>query len=238
MAYFKRYWFVYALVLAAAFAVSSAASRGVTAVETVMATEPVRSVVVIDAGHGGEDGGAVSCTGVTESSLNLSIAQKADALFKLLGVPTVNVRTEDVSVYSPEAQTLSEKKVSDLRNRVRLVEETPGALLLSIHQNTFPEGKYSGAQVFYAKNESSSDLAATLQQTIAAQLQPKNRRECKKANGIYLLEHVRCTGVLVECGFLSNPEEERLLRNEDYQKKLACAIVQGVLYHIRNGNGA
>lgn len=236
MAYFKRYGVLYLLVLAAAFLAATAASRAVTAVEAVFSPEPERTVVVIDAGHGGEDGGAVSCTGVTESSLNLSISLRVNEVFGLLGVETVMVRTEDVSVYSPQAQTVSEKKVSDLKNRVLMAEQTPGALLLSIHQNTFPKAQYSGAQVFYAKNEQSKALAALLQKTLAAQLDPRNRRECKPANGVYLLEHIRCTGVLVECGFLSNPDEERLLRSDDYQKKLACAIVQGVLTHIENGS--
>lgn len=238
MAYCKRFGIVYLLVLAAVFAAASAASRAVSAAVAVFSPAPERTVVVIDAGHGGEDGGALSCTGVTESSLNLSISLRLDELFRLLGVQTAMVRTQDLSVYSPEAQTVSEKKVSDLRNRVRLVEQTPNALLLSIHQNTFPEGKYRGAQVFCAKNDASRELAALLQTTLAAQLDPRNHRESKPANGVYLLEHVSCPAVLVECGFLSNPDEERLLRSEDYQKKLACAIVQGVLTHIQNAGAA
>ena len=180
--------------------------------------------IVIDAGHGGEDGGATSVSGVLESRLNLEIARRAEAFLALLGYETVMVRDSDTAIYDPSAETLSQKKVSDLRNRVRLVNETPGAVLLSIHQNTYSDGRYRGAQVFYAPTEGSRDLADGIQETLAGAVDPENRRQPKEAPSVYLLQNIQCAGVLVECGFLTNEAEDRLLQDGAYQTKLAMAM--------------
>ena len=181
------------------------------------------ATVVIDAGHGGEDGGAVSVTGAHESGINLQIALRLNDLLRLLGRRTVMIRTADVSVHT-EGATIAQKKVSDIRNRVRTVESVRNALLVSIHQNLFQESKYRGAQVFYAKTDGSQDLAELLQAQLSSQLDPNNHRKCKKSDGVYLMEHVSCPAVLVECGFLSNAAEEALLRDDAYQKKLSAVI--------------
>lgn len=179
--------------------------------------------IVIDAGHGGEDGGAVSCTGAEESGINLDIALRLRDLLHLLGCRTKMIRTTDTAVYTA-GETLAQKKVSDLRQRVKLVGETSDAMLISIHQNTFTDPRYSGAQVFYGKDGTSRALAEALQQCFACTLNPGSRRKAKKAAGIYLMEHIDCTGILVECGFLSNPAEEAKLRSAGYQQQLAGAI--------------
>ena len=186
------------------------------------------TVIVLDAGHGGEDGGAVSPDGVPESGINLQIVRKAEGLLVFLGRSVRLTRTGEEAIYSPEAQTLREKKVSDLKNRVALINALPHAVLLSIHQNFFTEGKYHGAQVFYAKTPGSQQLAEQLQSNLALGLEPDNHRQCKKSDGVYLMEHIDCTGVLVECGFLSNYEEEQRLLQPEYQKKLA-AVIAGTL---------
>lgn len=183
----------------------------------------------MDAGHGGEDGGTLSCTGVRESGLNLEIALRVNDLFALLGQRTRMLRTQDVSLHDTDAATIAARKASDIRARVRLTEETPKAVLLSIHQNHFPESKYRGAQVFYAAADGSRALAERLQTALGTQLDPDNHRACKKAGEIYLLKHVSCPAVLVECGFLSNPAEEALLRTPEYQKKLAAVLCCGML---------
>ena len=136
-------------------------------VETIAEMVPMERLhrIVIDPGHGGEDGGAISCTGKNESNFNLQIALRMNDLLHLLGYDTVMIRTTDSSVYTT-GQTISQKKVSDLKQRVRIVDRTPSALLLSIHQNTFPEGQYSGAQVFYAKTDGSEELAKLLQDSL------------------------------------------------------------------------
>lgn len=179
--------------------------------------------VIIDAGHGGVDGGATSCTGKLESAFNLEIALRLNDLMHLLGLHTKMVRTSDISIYT-QGETIAAKKVSDLKERVRIVNETENGLLVSIHQNTFPDGKYSGAQVFYAPKGESQLLAEQLQNTFCHTLNPGSNRRSKRADGVYLMEHIEKTGILVECGFLSNAQEEAKLRSADYQKKLCCVI--------------
>lgn len=198
---------------------------GNQAVETVAEMMPVERLhrIVIDAGHGGEDGGAISCTGKSESGYNLQIALRLNDLFQLLGYDTVMIRTTDTSVYT-SGQTISQKKVSDLKQRVRIVDRTYNALLLSIHQNTFPEEKYSGAQVFYGSAQGSEELAKQLQQELVSTLNPGSSRKAKQGKGIYLLDKTNAPGVLIECGFLSNRQEEERLRSPEYQKKLCCVI--------------
>lgn len=184
--------------------------------------------LVIDAGHGGEDGGALSSSGVRESDLNLSIALRTEALAALLGVETVMIRSTDISIHDENCQTISQKKSSDLRNRVLLVESIPDSLLLSIHQNHFSEGKYRGAQVFYAKTPGSDIWAEKLQSDLKI-IDIKNRRQCKQANEVFLMEHISCPAILVECGFLSNHSEAALLQEDSYQKKLAMTMLRAVV---------
>ena len=192
------------------------------------AFSPIRSggqTLVLDAGHGGEDGGAVSLSGVPESGINLAIVQKLDQLLGLYGEAPLLLRSEDISIHDDSAQTLREKKVSDLHNRVARIEETEHAVLLSVHQNTFPDGKYHGAQVFYSNGELSQPLAQLTQETLRAALDPGNTREAKPIpDSVYLMNHITCPAILVECGFLSNAEEELLLQSGAYQTKLASAL--------------
>ena len=187
--------------------------------------------IVVDAGHGGIDGGATSCTGVLESALNLEISLRLNDLLQLLGMETVMIRTTDTSVYT-EGNTIAAQKVSDLKERVRIVAETDNAILVSIHQNTFSDSRYGGAQVFYAATQGSRELAHLLQSSLSETVNPGSNRKCKKADGVYLMEHIDATGVLIECGFLSNPEEEAKLRSEDYQKKLCCVIASVLSQHL------
>ncbi len=187
------------------------------------------STVVVDAGHGGEDGGAISVSGVRESMLNLEIALRMDDFLHLCGIPTVMVRTSDVAIYDASASSISEKKVSDLRNRVKLVNETQDAILLSIHQNHFSDGRYSGAQVFYAPSAGSRALAERTQQTLIDALDKENHRQAKPAETVYLMNNIRCPGILVECGFLSNESESQRLQDAGYQKKLTLAVAASLL---------
>lgn len=197
---------------------------------TVMAeNKPIQRQhrLVIDAGHGGEDGGATSCTGVLESQINLEISLRLNDLFHLLGYETVMIRTTDTAVYT-QGDTIAQKKISDLKQRVKLVNETENALLISIHQNQFQESKYSGAQVFYAGNADSQALAKEVQSMLVQTLNPGSNRKSKPSSGVYLMEHIQHPGILVECGFLSNPGEEAKLRTPEYQQKLCCVIAAAV----------
>lgn len=183
--------------------------------------------IVIDAGHGGEDGGAVSCSGKSESMFNLQIALRLDDLFHLLGYRTAMIRKTDCSVYTA-GETITQKKVSDLKHRVQIVQHTANSILVSIHQNTFPEEKYSGAQVFYSNNNKSAALAKITQSNLVASLNPGSKRSEKQGSGIYLLDKTTVPGILIECGFLSNFKEEAMLQTPEYQKKLCCVIVSSV----------
>ena len=209
---------------------------GNQAVATISEMIPIERLhrIVIDAGHGGEDGGAISCTGKSESGYNLQIALRLKDLFQLLGYDTVMIRSTDTSVYT-SGSTISQKKVSDLKQRVRIVDRTHNALLLSIHQNTFPEEKYSGAQVFYGETPGSEALAKELQEKLVSSLNPGSSRKAKQGSGIYLLEKIHAPGVLVECGFLSNRQEEAQLRTPEYQKKLCCVIAAATSSFLASG---
>ena len=199
------------------------------ATTTIVQMIPVERnhTIVIDPGHGGVDGGATSCTGVLESKFNLDISLRLRDLFHLMGYRTKMIRTEDVSVYK-SGETIAAKKVSDLRTRVQIINETEDAILVSIHQNTFSDSRYSGPQVFYGPEGEGEALAKLLQKTLTDALAPGSNRMAKKADGIYLMQHINCTGALVECGFLSNPEEEGKLRNSRYQCSLSCVIASAV----------
>lgn len=223
---------VYVLILFCLLFVTIGGSRVVT-VLSENAPVVCRKTVIIDAGHGGVDGGATSCTGVLESQFNLEIAQKLNDLCNLLGINTIMIRTTDCSVYT-EGDTIAQKKISDLKERVRIVNNTDNGVLVSIHQNLFSDSKYSGAQVFYAPTDGSQQLAKSMQNAFIKVLNPNSRRQEKKADFIYLMQHVHCPGVLVECGFLSNHQEEYLLRSKSYQQKVCCVIATTVSNFLHN----
>lgn len=199
------------------------ALTGYEAVQTA-AQPSARTCIVIDPGHGGEDGGAVGVSGTSEAALNLEISLRLRDALHLLGIRTRMVRQTDTAIYSDGCESIAEKKVSDIKNRVKLVNDTPNALLVSVHQNFFPEGQYHGAQVFYAQTPGSQQLAEQLQAALCIQLDPDNRRQCKASQRVYLMQQLETTGVLVECGFLSNYDEEQRLTQPDYQKKLATVL--------------
>lgn len=218
-----RKYVAFSLVLCAAVTAGTMLLSRLGTASAVWAAEKAAPVVIIDPGHGGEDGGATSVTGLRESGLNLEISLRINDYLHFLGIETSMIRDTDISVCT-EGDTIAQRKVSDIHNRVQLTENIPNGILLSIHQNYFTEAQYRGAQIFYAPTDESRELALSMQEMIASQVDPRNHRESKPARDIYLMEHVTCPAVLVECGFLSNYEEEQLLRNPDYQKKLAAAL--------------
>ncbi|NLL39466.1 MAG: N-acetylmuramoyl-L-alanine amidase [Clostridiales bacterium] len=181
-------------------------------------------VLVIDPGHGGADGGA-NVGNVFESSLNLSIALKLDSIMGLFAVPTVLTRTGEDIEYPPEANTIRAKKVFDTKRRVKLIESIPNSVLISIHQNKFPDDYPHGAQSFYSRNPGSEELAKNTQKLLVKILDPQNKREAREIySGVYLMKSVSCPSILVECGFLSNPRELALLQTEEYQTKTAVCL--------------
>lgn len=193
------------------------------------------SVIVIDAGHGGADGGALSLAGICEKEYNLSIAKKLEALFADAGIKTVMTRTgDDIDLEYPEEQTPLERKRNDLKFRKEMAKEKNADLLISIHMNKFTSASVKGAQTFYDKTfPVSEEIAALIQSEFVRVLDPENRRKEKQADSsIYLMKNPHVPSVLVECGFLSNPEEEANLRDEAYQEKVAMCIYSGVMKYL------
>lgn len=188
--------------------------------------------VILDAGHGGEDGGASTADGVLESGINLEIALRLRDLLAFAGVDTKMIRDTDTAVYSDDCRTISQKKVSDLKNRASMVNAVENGLLVSIHQNYFEQTKYCGAQVFFAKTDGSKAIAERIQQSLRENVDAANHRQCKPSQSVYLMEHIECTGVLIECGFLSNYEEAKRLQTDAYQKKLSAAICGAITEYL------
>ena len=191
-----------------------------------------RSSIAIDAGHGGIDGGAVSISGIPESQINLQIAQRLNDLLHLFGYQTYMLRTTDTSLHTDGA-TIHAQKNSDLNHRVSMVTDSNASLLISIHQNTFSDKRYSGAQVFYHTDENSISLANQMQNNFIQTLNPNSNRKPKAAKGIYLMEHISCPAILLECGFLTNIQEESKLRNSEYQKQL-CGVIAATVSSYMN----
>lgn len=226
-----RIRFMYLLYIAVIGGMVISAFIGNKAVSALSENTIETSYVIVDAGHGGVDGGATSCTGILESTINLEIAIRVNDLLNFLGIKTKMIRSTDCSVYT-SGETIAAKKVSDLKERVRIVDSTPNSLLVSIHQNYFQQSQYSGAQVFYNAGQGSNILASQIQTSFKQTLNPESKRQPKKASGIYLMENISKPGVLIECGFLSNPEEETLLRSKVYQNRLSCVIATSVSRHL------
>ena len=224
-----RWWYPLAAALLLAIAALVQQSRSA---ETNAAAEP--PVLVIDAGHGGADGGAVAADGTLESDINLDIALRLEALARFWGVKTVMTRTGRDIAYPSDADSIAEKKIADQHARVGLVNNTAGAVLLSIHQNNYPAASPHGIQVFYGKASGSDAFAELAQTNLTALLCPDNRRLAVEADkGIYLMKNANCTAVLAECGFLSNPGDLANLQNGGYRMKLAAVLLGSYLQYIR-----
>ncbi|MBR6602966.1 MAG: N-acetylmuramoyl-L-alanine amidase [Clostridia bacterium] len=186
--------------------------------------------VIIDAGHGGEDGGASGKGGSLEKELNLDIAAKIADMLRSSGIKVIMTRTEDILLYDRNADYMGHKKSLDLRARLDIAKSNPNSVFVSIHMNAFGDARYKGLQVWYSKNtEGSRRLADTVQNLVRETLQNDNNRKTKEANSsIYLLDRAVCDSILIECGFLSNSEEEALLLDENYRKTLALTLFAAI----------
>ena len=226
---------VKAIAMLLVFALIGAASFGVIARGSVeaAATEPRERVIIIDAGHGGEDSGAIGVNGAYEKDLNLEIAIVLGEELKNRGYTVVYTRTEDKMLYLPEENIKGMRKISDLKNRCKITEEYADPILISIHLNSYGSSKYSGLQVYYTDgNAESRQLATKIQNAVREELQPENKRQIKNGSSLYLLENARGTAVLIECGFLTNEIECEKLSQKEYQKQLSFSIVCGIIEYI------
>ena len=195
----------------------------------------IRTDVILDAGHGGLDGGAISAGGVCEAPITLSICKRTQALFGLLGVNALMTRETEESLDFDPSASIRANKNADLKARLALAERYPQTPFLSVHLNQYPKPQYHGAQVFYSENTTmGKPMAEALQASLRQVLDPANERVCKPApEGVFLMKNLRAPAVTIECGFLSNPEECVLLQQEDYQTKLALAIAGGYFTYCR-----
>ncbi len=187
--------------------------------------------VIIDAGHGGEDGGAVGIDGTCEKNINLSIAQKLFDTLSASGINCIMTRTEDTLLYDRNQNYEGRKKLLDMQARLAIVQKYDNVIFVSIHQNSFPSAKYSGFQAYFSPNDPRSQtLAKAIEDQIREHLQPSNKRASKPSDGkIYLLDKITCPAVLLECGFISNAEECALLNSEEYQTRLAQTISDSII---------
>lgn len=196
-------------------------------------------IVIIDPGHGGFDGGAVAADGTVEKEINLNIALTVAKLLKQNGICVIMTRESDVSTDDTESQSIADKKKSDMKNRLELMEDYPDAVFVSIHLNKFTTSAAFGSQVFYSNSDEAQKLGDSIQKTIVQLLQPENTRVNKLAtSSTYLLHNALVPAVLVECGFLSNAAELDLLKNTEYQDKMAFSIYCGIMQYFKeNDNG-
>lgn len=188
-----------------------------------------QKTVILDAGHGTPDEGASSKTGVTEATINLSITLKTKEFLEQNGYKVILTRKNNNGIYDSNCTTIREKKNSDLRNRVKIANQSDADIFVSIHLNKIPEEKYWGWQTFYKnKNEEGKKLAESIQNNLNKVIQKENKRVPLKIDNIYIIRNIKIPTTIVECGFLSNNEEAKLLETAEYQEKLAEGIYKGI----------
>ncbi len=190
-------------------------------------------IIGIDPGHGGVDPGAVSKSGVLEDEINLAIGLKLKRLVEQSGGIAIMTREEDKGLYTEQSTTLRQMKTEDLINRKELIEDAGCDLFVTIHMNSFTNSRYSGAQTFYYDgNLENEKLAGIIQDELRNVLDKENRRAAAVRDDVYLIKELGIPSVLVEAGFLSHPEEERLLQTEEYQEKIAWAVYVGIMKYL------
>ena len=217
-------------IVALPFFYSASGGKALAAASSRVGNNPP---IILDAGHGGEDGGAIGVGGILEKDINLSVTLKTNAVLRFMGFETLLTRDEDKMTCDDGLSSQRAKKVSDIKNRFALLEESECLCFISIHQNFFG-GNAHGAQIFYSGgNPKSKLLAQKLQDGIRITLQPENERVIKQAtDDIYILYHTKKPAVLAECGFISNSDDAEMLINEEYQNKLAFVIAESTVKYI------
>ena len=194
-------------------------------------------VIVVDAGHGVPDEGAESSNGTTEAETNLKIALKLQNLLEQSGSTVILTRSDENAIYDLDSKTLKQKKISDIHNRVKIGNESQADIFISIHLNKIPQPQYDGWQTFYREgDEEGAKLAKQIQENLSKTIDKENNRVAKTIDNIYIIKHVEIPTTIVECGFLSNPEEEKKLLNDEYQNKLAWGIYNGIINYFYNNS--
>lgn len=198
------------------------------------ASIPIKNmIVIIDAGHGGRDSGAIGVSGIEEDNINLNIALKLRRLIEQAGGVALMIREDDSGLYDPTKRT--GRKLEDLQNRQKMFSESEADVAISIHLNSFPQNQYYGAQTFYKEGDDNSrKLSQYIQTEMLAVMDRGNDRKIKPKNDVYIFKGNNIPGALVECGFLSNPEEEHLLTQDHYQERLAWSIFSGIVKYFEH----
>lgn len=186
--------------------------------------------IILDAGHGVPDEGAQSSNGTTEAETNLKITLKVQNLLEQSGCTVILTRSDENAIYDIDSKTLKQKKISDIHNRVKIGNENEADIFVSIHLNKIPQSQYDGWQTFYKEgNEKGQKLAVLIQKNLNESIQKENHRVAKTIDNVYIIKHVEIPTTIVECGFLSNPEEEKNLLEDEYQDRLAWGIYNGII---------
>lgn len=230
----KRFGIISTILLISLFVFVFQVASSKQTVQTV--SLPVSNkVIVLDAGHGKPDEGAQSSNGTTEAETNLKITLKVQSLLEQSGATVVLTRSDENAIYDLDKTTLRQKKISDIHNRVKIGNESSADIFVSIHLNKISQQQYYGWQCFYKQNdEKSTALAKSLQENLNNSIQKENKRVSMKLDNVYIIKHVEIPISIVECGFLSNPEEETQLLSDDYQNRLAWGIYNGIMDYFYN----
>jgi len=230
----KRFGIITTILLISLFVFVFQVASSKQTVQTV--SLPVSNkVIVLDAGHGKPDEGAQSSNGTTEAETNLKITLKVQSLLEQSGATVVLTRSDENAIYDLDKTTLKQKKISDIHNRVKIGNESSADIFVSIHLNKISQQQYYGWQCFYKQNdEKSTALAKSLQENLNDSIQKENKRVSMKLDNVYIIKHVEIPISIVECGFLSNPEEETQLLSDDYQNRLAWGIYNGIMDYFYN----
>jgi N-acetylmuramoyl-L-alanine amidase len=219
---------LFCCVTVAALAASVRAAESPKASETA-ADASEKRVIVLDAGHGGLDSGCVGINGTYEKDVNLDIVKDLGAMLSLAGYEVVYTRTDDISIHDDGVEGVRNQKISDMENRLGIVQKYPDCVFISVHQNRFTDPAYFGGQMFYTTNNPANFRLARIMQGLFSELQPGNDREVKLIdNGLYLFKNTAQPALLIECGFLSNPDDAANLSSAEYRKKVAFTIYTGL----------
>ena len=230
----KRILFISSIIICAIFS-CSLVSQELSKSELVSSTPIANHVVILDAGHGNPDGGATNSSGdIIESNLNLQIVLKLQNLLESSNCTIILTRSDENGIYEIDANSIREKKISDMKNRVKIANNSNAEAFISIHMNKLNQTQYSGWQTFYkSDDECSKFLAQTIQTNLNSFIKIGNTRQIKPISGIYLSKNVEIPLVIVECGFLSNYEESNLLKTDNYQNCLAWSIYNGIMDYFK-----
>ena len=229
----KRLSLIAGCLFVAIFAFMATTDKSAKEVVSTVSLPVSNKTIVIDAGHGVPDEGAESSNGTTEAETNLKIALKLQKLLEQSGCTVLLTRSDENAIYDLDSRTLKQKKVSDIHNRVKIGNESQADAFVSIHLNKIPQKQYSGWQTFYKQgSEEGRKLATSIQESLGKAIQKENNRLAKSIDNVYIIKHVEIPISIVECGFLSNAEEEKNLLDNNYQDKLAWGIYNGIINYF------